>query len=98
MDDSFNHLNLRYLEDLYESYRKNPESVDPDWEAQFSALRTAGNGQPARIDADARHDQRTALITSTVQDQLNNLLKHRALGHHAARIDHWDCTIPWTPG
>jgi 2-oxoglutarate dehydrogenase E1 component len=89
MNHSLTHpANLHYLEDLYNSYRRDPGSVDPSWHAYFTEL--GRNGPPV---AD-RQSARTALggtrspIAPTLQEQLNDMIRaFRTLGHRAARID-----------
>jgi 2-oxoglutarate dehydrogenase E1 component len=90
---SFTHPgNLRYLEDLYESYRKNPASVDRAWQDYFTELAgepasSNGHGPQARREG-ANSGAAAPLIASTVQDQLNEMIKaYRALGHRGARLD-----------
>ena len=86
--------NLRYIEDLYESYRKNPASVDRAWQSYFADLArelpAAANGHEARARTAREYDTSAPApsIASTVLDQLNELIKaYRTLGHRAARLD-----------
>ena len=86
-----NPVNLRYLEDLYDSYRKDPGSVDLEWQAYFAELRKdrpdAGNGETARA-AQEDHGGAPPLLAPTLQQQLNDMIRaFRTLGHRAARID-----------
>ncbi|MGH7793953.1 MAG: 2-oxoglutarate dehydrogenase E1 component [Candidatus Binatia bacterium] len=84
-----NPVNLRYLEDLYDSYRKDPASVDREWQAYFVALGrnapAAGDGRSAGI---AQDGAAPAVMTPTLQEQLNDMVRaFRTLGHRVARID-----------
>jgi len=86
--------NLRYLEELYESYRKNPESVDRAWQDYFAELArdqpasSNGHGSQARQERANSTAAPAPVIASTVQDQLNDMIKaFRTLGHRAARLD-----------
>jgi 2-oxoglutarate dehydrogenase E1 component len=92
MNASTNPVNLRYLEDLYDSYRKDPASVDREWQAYFAALGSnapaASDGRSARIAHQEDNGAAAPAITPTLQEQLNDMVRaFRTLGHRAARID-----------
>jgi 2-oxoglutarate dehydrogenase E1 component len=95
MNGSFiNPLNLRYLEELYETYRKNPRSVHPDWEAEFAALQQQrdesgnGGGQASGDGSPVIETTAERRIAPAVQEQLNRLIDaYRDLGHRAASVD-----------
>src|SRR4051812_42055390 len=40
--DIFRRANAEYIEQLYEQYRQDPESVDETWRAYFSGFEAAG--------------------------------------------------------
>ena len=86
--------NFHYLEGLYESYRKNPSSVDPAWQAYFADL---GLNPPGSLNGDGGH-RRAATenavnapapsSASTLLGQLNEMIQaFRTLGHRAAQLD-----------
>lgn len=83
-------LNLRYIEKLYDRYRRDPSSVDGAWRAYFAELRAAqpasGDGQGAAFTS--RSDDGSPNLAPTIQEQLNDLVRgFRTLGHRAAHID-----------
>jgi 2-oxoglutarate dehydrogenase E1 component len=74
--------NFHYLEGLYESYRKNPSSVDPAWQAYFADL---GGNPPARTNGNA---QAPAPSIASTLSQFNEMIRaFRTLGHRAAQVD-----------
>jgi len=90
MNPSTDPINLRYLEDLYESFRKDPSSVEREWQAYFAAFTSnapaAGDGRFGRIPQE--NNGAPPAITPTLQEQLNDMVRaFRTLGHRAARID-----------
>jgi 2-oxoglutarate dehydrogenase E1 component len=94
MDSLTNPGNLRYLEQLYESYRKDPASVDQTWQNYFAelALDLRGSSNGGTSEAPAIRSERAPLadsyLASTLQDQLNEIVRSfRTLGHRAARLD-----------
>jgi 2-oxoglutarate dehydrogenase E1 component len=42
---ALNGANANFIEDLYEQYLNDPDSVDPQWQAQFKALKEANSNQ-----------------------------------------------------
>jgi 2-oxoglutarate dehydrogenase E1 component len=94
--------NLRYLEELYDSYRRNPESVDRAWQSYFAELArdlpAASNGRGVDLQ---KHDEDSvagSTLSSTLQDQLNELVRaYRTIGHRAARLDPLDLQIAAEP-
>jgi 2-oxoglutarate dehydrogenase E1 component len=85
--------NIRYLEDLYREFRKNPASVDRAWRTYFADLARespdGGNGHDGASDIGRPETSRSdAVIAPTLQDQLNEMIRaYRLYGHQAARID-----------
>ena len=94
MDSLTNPESLRYVEKLYDAYRKDPASVDPAWQVYFADL---GRDLPASANGRARVSGAIAkdgagapapVIASTVQDQLNEMIRaFRVFGHLAADVD-----------
>ena len=95
MNSLTNPGNLRYVEQLYDSYQKDPGSVDRTWQAYFAELArelpASSNGRPAQAQPQREHESGDApapVIASTLQDQLNEMVRaFRILGHRAARLD-----------
>ena len=94
MNSLTNPGNLRYVEELYDSYRKNPASVDRAWQAYFAELArdlpASSNGHAAQLRPYREDDAGVAapVIASTLQDQLNEMVRaFRTFGHRAARLD-----------
>ena len=94
MDSRTDPGNLRYLEQLYESYRNDPASVDQSWQNYFAELaldlRGSSNGGASEAPPIQSEDAPPAdsFLASTLQDQLNELVRSfRTLGHRAARLD-----------
>ena len=84
---------LSYVEDLYEAFEKDPNSVDPRWRDYFRELAAdspgAGNGAPYSHERSSqRPSPPPATLAATVQDQLNDMIRaYRTYGHCAARLD-----------
>ena len=95
MNSLTNPGNLRYVEQLFDSYRKNPDSVDRAWQAYFAELArelpASSNGRAAQTRRYRENENggvAAPVIASTLQDQLNEMVRtFRALGHRAARLD-----------
>jgi 2-oxoglutarate dehydrogenase E1 component len=95
MDQLTNPANLRYVEQLYEAYRRDSNSVDGVWQRYFvdlsRELPASRNGDAAvDVGATANTDLRDPAppIAATVQDQLNEMIRaYRMIGHRAARLD-----------
>ncbi|TMA93831.1 MAG: 2-oxoglutarate dehydrogenase E1 component [Deltaproteobacteria bacterium] len=91
--------NLPYIEELYAAYRKNPASVGPEWRTYFSEIiengRSSTNGNdtaadilPAGIDTAGTRSSVAPSFASTLQEQLNDMVRaYRTLGHRAAYLD-----------
>jgi 2-oxoglutarate dehydrogenase E1 component len=97
MNSVTNLANLRYLEQLYESYRKNPASVDRTWQHYFNELAhdlpgsSNGGKSEARQKGSEDAPRADSYLSSTLQDQVNELVRSfRALGHRAAQLDPLD--------
>ncbi|HMD55017.1 MAG TPA: hypothetical protein VKJ65_10760, partial [Phycisphaerae bacterium] len=85
--DAINGLGAEFLENLYERWRENPESVDPQWQWYFRGFDMAADQQPTERPA--------PLITATAPSgaethiiQGGDLVhSYRELGHMIANLD-----------
>lgn len=75
---SLNRSNLEYIEGMYETFRKNPESVDPQWRLFFEGVDFAQSLGP----------QSSPSSFSTADLSVYNLIEHyRNYGHLKADLD-----------
>ena len=75
--------NAVWLEHLYESWRRDPASVDPSWRACFQEIAASAAGAAA---GKAGHDGLSVLADKQAKVlQLINALRYR--GHQAAELD-----------
>lgn len=77
-----NGQNIAFLEDVYEQFQEDPNSVSAEWQSYFANLSAAGNETQASISAglDA--------AMATKQGSVSRLIStYRAMGHKLAKID-----------
>src|SRR5882672_7831456 len=80
--------NLSYLESIYGSYRRNPQSVSAEWRDYFNA-----NGNGATHPA-AQSDVRD----ESLNEKLHELIRHfRTRGHLLAKLDPLGAERPCPP-
>jgi 2-oxoglutarate dehydrogenase E1 component len=95
-------LNLAFIEELYADYRKNPESVSPEWHCYFSQM---PNGEIAKPKLGpsfrapslfnptpaSRAEEKLVAAPSDIallQDKVNQLVRNfRGRGHMLAQLD-----------
>ncbi|MEQ1903281.1 MAG: 2-oxoglutarate dehydrogenase E1 component [Pirellulaceae bacterium] len=90
--------NQEYLEQLYEQFQQDPNSLSAEWQAYFA--RNFENGNPARPsassadgpspknDSAAAQTNRAAMNIAHLQDRVDQLVRgFRVRGHLEARID-----------
>src|SRR4051812_6651183 len=81
--DFVNRSNADYIERQYEQYKKDPRSVDENWQAFFAGFETGY----------ARTDGQVGLQPTTEGGELahvgvyNLVHSYRELGHYVAKID-----------
>jgi 2-oxoglutarate dehydrogenase E1 component len=78
--------NVGFLEDLYERFLRDPESVDPSWREQFKSIQheMAGDGSPRAVPEAGlgRAEVEEAVRKQSAVAQL--IYQYRARGHQAA--------------
>lgn len=93
-DHPLGSMNLPFVEELYENYLANPESVSTEWRQYFRQL--TRDGRPVQKDsppaAIAAHGNGKAtngsLDVALLQDRVDQLIRaYRVRGHMIARID-----------
>jgi 2-oxoglutarate dehydrogenase E1 component len=81
-----NGQNIAFLEDVYEQYLEDPNSVSAEWQSYFANLST----QPS-LDSSSDNSHVTSgldAISATKQGSVSRLIStYRAMGHKLARID-----------
>ncbi|HTV47630.1 MAG TPA: 2-oxoglutarate dehydrogenase E1 component [Phycisphaerae bacterium] len=84
--DAVNGLGAEFLENLYERWRENPESVDPQWQWYFRGFELAADHEPI-----ARPAMPAAAPPPTSTEpyiQVGDLIhSYRELGHMIANLD-----------
>ena len=79
--DEFSGVNAGYVLELYERYRQDPESVDPQTRRIFESWIPAAESGAATAPADTRVDVRKIVGAANLADCI------RRYGHLAARLD-----------
>jgi 2-oxoglutarate dehydrogenase E1 component len=87
-----NGQNIAFLEDIYEQYQEDPNSVSSEWQQYFANLATssasttsAGSASGSGLDA----------VAATKQGSVSRLIStYRAMGHKRAKIDPIDEMVP----
>jgi 2-oxoglutarate dehydrogenase E1 component len=90
--------NAPYVEELYEQYLADPDSVDPSWRAAFDAWQKGGAGKDvahSRVIASfenlSRTPQATQAATAATDDKnlkvLQYIRAHRVLGSRYSQLD-----------
>ena len=105
--------NLAYVEQLYASYRLDPQSVPAEWQEYFETARDgAGNGaaqlgpsfhprsvfNPVTSSAPEREEFQLDSRVASVSDRLNELIRnYRVRGHIIAEVDPLGTARPCPP-
>jgi 2-oxoglutarate dehydrogenase E1 component len=77
-----NRSNLELIDSYYETWKRNPASVDGSWQSFFEGFEFATNGAQSELGADPSTQD------ATRQSQVNSLIyAYRTLGHMLAEID-----------
>ncbi|HEX3096221.1 MAG TPA: 2-oxoglutarate dehydrogenase E1 component [Usitatibacter sp.] len=90
--------NAPFVEELYERYLADPESVDPEWRTQFDAWQASGNGKDvphgpvvAAFEGLARRGAAAPAATAAADDKSLKVLQfiraHRVLGSRYSELD-----------
>ncbi len=79
--DLVNRANADYIDRQYEQYKKDPRSVDENWQAFFAGF-DAGYSKSDGPDRDTTHDGELAHV-----GVYNLVHSYRELGHYVAKID-----------
>ena len=75
---SLNGWNAEFVDDLYQRWKADPETVEPDWRRFFEGF-DLGIARPAADTADVAH---------SMQGKVDSLIYHyRDIGHFAAALD-----------
>ncbi|MBI2516735.1 MAG: 2-oxoglutarate dehydrogenase E1 component [Opitutae bacterium] len=77
--------NASLVDEYYQRWLDNPDSVDPTWRAFFQGFALGSNGQTP---AGAAATGAAAIVDSRKQSQVDSLIYHyRAIGHTQARLN-----------
>jgi len=80
--------NAAFLEELYESWKTNPSSVDPTWRAFFEGFELGCQLRPPARSGSTPSSQSPEFGNVLPQARIYNLLfAYRALGHTLAHLD-----------
>ena len=76
--------NASLVEEYYQRWQENPDSVDPTWRAFFQGFTLGSNGQPPAAAASSG----APVVDSRKQSEVDSLLYHyRAIGHTQAHLN-----------
>ena len=76
--------NASLVEEYYQRWQENPDSVDPTWRAFFKGFTLGSNGQPPAAAATSG----SPVVDSRKQSEVDSLLYHyRAIGHTQAHLN-----------
>lgn len=82
-----NGQNIAFLEDVYEQYQEDPNSVDREWQAYFSSLATSSSASSSNAAVNTGGIELNA-SAATKQGSVSRLIStYRAMGHKLAKID-----------
>ncbi len=89
MIDSVNTLSADFIQDLYERWKKNPRSVDPQWQWFFRGFDLAADGQAVGARRTAMAADQPRVTSAGEPDlQIADLIhSYRELGHLIADLD-----------
>ena len=84
--------NAGYIEDLYEQFLRDPNALDPEWQAYFASLNGAGDTSHAAVrehfKALPKQAKTTAVAADSKQANVDALIDaYRRYGHIAAKIN-----------
>ena len=81
-----NGQNIAFLEDVYEQYQEDPNSVSSQWQAYFSNLGTSSSASLPTTGASTTGS--LDAVAATKQGSVSRLIStYRAMGHKLASID-----------
>ena len=81
-----NGQNIAFLEDVFEQYQEDPNSVSPEWQQYFSQLSSQGLSAPSSQSASTAGGLDAGMATK--QSAVTRLIStYRAMGHKSAQID-----------
>jgi 2-oxoglutarate dehydrogenase E1 component len=89
--EQFSGVNAGYVLELYEKFRQNPDSVDPDTRSAFQSWTPPADAQAAAPAGSAVSGIHTIVGAANLADSI------RRYGHLAARIDPLGSTPPGDP-
>lgn len=79
-----NTLSLAFSEELYASWRQDPQSVPENWQRYFASLDLGSSVSPA----DAAHMGRQQMALAERQNKVDQLIRnYRVRGHNIARVN-----------
>jgi len=82
-----NGQNIAFLEDVYEQFQEDPNSVSPEWQNYFSDLSNASGSKTVSSVAPTSSSNLDAAM-ATKQGSVSRLIStYRAMGHKLAKID-----------
>ena len=83
---SLNGWNAEFVDELYQRWKTDPDSVENDWKRFFEGFEL-GNARPAPTNVDVAH---------SLQGKVDSLIYHyRDIGHFAASLDPLGTTRPF---
>jgi len=81
MPDIASPHNLEYIEQMYQQYRQDPESVDATWRTFFEGFELGlSSGAPSECSGEVEEAEKQSRVASLI-------FAYRNLGHRAARLD-----------
>ena len=82
-----NGQNIAFLEDVFEQYQEDPNSVSSEWQAYFSNLSTSSASSIPSSTSPSSNNSLDA-VAATKQGSVSRLIStYRAMGHKLASID-----------
>ena len=87
-------FNDGYIAEAFESYRRDPSSVDESWRQFFRFAERLGNALPEAVGVSGQVDESLLAKAAAAASLADSI---RAYGHLAAQIDPLGNTPPGTP-
>jgi 2-oxoglutarate dehydrogenase E1 component len=85
--DIINRANADYIDQLYQRYQNDPESIDSYWRAFFAGFEAAG-GRAAALSGAFQSQESPAPTDAKAGVEVKNLVhSYRELGHFVAQLD-----------